>query len=113
LFTYFAQQGFVVRGFDYRGHGETIKKRSEDGATKDDVMGHARLDDLWEDALILEELDKRDDEKGLPLFYFGHSLGGLTALGFAKRFYHLEGFKGIIASAPALRFTTPVPGISI
>jgi alpha-beta hydrolase superfamily lysophospholipase len=39
LFTYFAEQGFVVRGFDYRGHGETIKKRSGlTDATKDDVV---------------------------------------------------------------------------
>jgi alpha-beta hydrolase superfamily lysophospholipase len=83
--------------------------------------GHARIDDLWEDALILEALDKSEDEKGLPLFFFGHSLGvcfqiittkGLTALGFARSFYHLEGFKGIIVSAPALRFTVPVPGIT-
>jgi alpha-beta hydrolase superfamily lysophospholipase len=41
LFSYFAEQGYVVRAFDYRGHGETIKKRAtEAGVTKDDGELH-------------------------------------------------------------------------
>jgi acylglycerol lipase len=83
LFTYFAQQGFLVRGFDIRGHGETIKKRLGDTTkrSKEDLLGHALMEDLWEDAMILESWEKSGNEKGLPLFYFGHSLGGLMAQG--------------------------------
>lgn len=68
LFSHFADNGILVRAFDYRGHGNTFKKRS---GQKSNVLGHARISDLCEDMIILETVNKQDDEAGIPLFYFG------------------------------------------
>lgn len=82
-------RGFVVRGFDHRGHGRSPGRR-------------AHVDE-WADyrkdvRAFLESIDQGDSDK--PLFLMGHSMGGLIALDYVLR--QPDGLTGAIASAPAL-----------
>ncbi|WP_322608722.1 alpha/beta hydrolase [Pontiella agarivorans] len=86
--------GFAVLGTDLRGHGNSEGRR-----------GHVPtfgtlLDDLF------QTLEKAGIAfPGLPLFLYGHSLGGLIVLDFALN-RKLE-VAGIISSAPALQICDP------
>ncbi len=88
-------QGFEVYGFDLRGHGRSPGPR-----------GHI---DSWaqfrEDVrAYLEAI--RQEGSDLPLFLYGHSMGGLIVLDYALHFP--EGLAGVIASGPVLA----QPGVS-
>ncbi|MEQ9315262.1 MAG: alpha/beta hydrolase [Henriciella sp.] len=79
--------GYSVYGFDAEGHGRTPGPR---GATdmKRAVSHH----------LVAREALEADS---VPLFLFGHSLGGLITA--ASAAYRQEGVKGVVLSAPALK----------
>lgn len=82
-------RGYVVYGFDHRGHGRSPGQRGHIDAWaefRQDVAAYLRL--------IARE------EPAMPLFLMGHSLGGLIVLEYALR--HPEGLCGVIASGPAL-----------
>lgn len=90
-----APAGFIVAGFDLRGHGRSEGAR---GAIRS-------WTEFREDTgLFVHRLES--EHRGMPLFLYGHSLGGLIALEYAL--HHPEGLHGIIASAPTLG----QPGIS-
>ncbi len=81
--------GYAVYGFDHRGHGRSPGKR-----------GHTdRFSDFIEDVQRVVSRSKID-YPDLPLFLFGHSVGGLVALHYAL--LHPQGLAGVIASAPLL-----------
>lgn len=78
--------GFNVFAFDAEGHGRSPGPR-----------GHTDLHRTVEDHLAAREAVAGG---GLPLFLFGHSLGGLiTAASVAQR---QSGVDGVVLSAPAL-----------
>lgn len=64
------QHGITVYCHDHRGHGRNVKKKNQ--------RGIARMRDLERDFVTMIELAKK--ETGLPVFLFGHSLGGLVGL---------------------------------
>ncbi|KAI9343777.1 Alpha/Beta hydrolase protein [Zopfochytrium polystomum] len=95
--------GFVVKGMDERGHGRTLRKNAGS------VPGyHNSFEHVFGDMMTLYELPvpgvAEADAKALPVFVFGHSLGGLLALNFCDKNIkeRIPTFKGCIAQAPAL-----------
>jgi alpha-beta hydrolase superfamily lysophospholipase len=88
-------RGCALAGYDLRGHGRSEGPRGL-------VMSWAEYRrDL---ARFLELMS--EEHPGLPVFLYGHSMGGLIALEYALR--HPEGLRGVIASAPAVG----PPGVS-
>lgn len=87
--------GFVVRGYDQYGHGESGGVRG--GLPRDERL----LDDL---ADIVDSTRHRMDP-GTPLLLLGHSLGGLVAARFVA--LRMRPVDGLILSSPALN-----PGLS-
>jgi alpha-beta hydrolase superfamily lysophospholipase len=81
--------GFMVRGYDHHGHGQS------GGARGTLPQQHRLLDDL---ADLVETTRNRTPE--LPLILFGHSLGGLVAAGFVAR--GIVPVDGLVLSSPAL-----------
>ncbi|QBG48254.1 alpha/beta hydrolase [Verrucomicrobia bacterium S94] len=89
--------GFAVVGTDLRGHGNSEGRRGHVPAFE-----HL-LDDLF------QTLKKtRIAFPGLPVFLYGHSLGGLIVLDFALQ-KNMPDPDGIISSAPALRICAAPP----
>lgn len=88
--------GFVVRGYDQYGHGQSGGVR---GGLPND---HRLLDDL---ADLVETTRNRHPD--LPLVLFGHSLGGLVAASFVAR--GVIPVDGLVLSSPVLAMRlTPV-----
>lgn len=86
----FTGHGLVMFAPDLRGHGRSQGKR-----------GHFPSAEA-----ILSDLDRfcdkaREDYPGLPLFLYGHSLGGVLVLyyGLMRR----EGLSGVVCTSPGLR----------
>ncbi|GAB3767699.1 alpha/beta hydrolase [Ramlibacter monticola] len=81
--------GFLVRGYDHYGHGQS-------GGTRGALpQPHRLLDDL---ADLVESTRSRSP--GLPLVLLGHSLGGLVAAGLVAR--GIAPVDGLVLSSPAL-----------
>ena len=92
----FNQAGYALVSFDLRGHGRSGGKR-----------GHAPnypalMDDISQ---LLETAKER--YPNVPVFLYGHSLGGNLVLHYGLR--RLPKLAGVIASAPMLRMATPPP----
>jgi acylglycerol lipase len=86
----FADAGFALAAFDLRGHGKSGGQRGHFpclAAIMDDIQDH-----------ILQGSDKFP---GLPVFLYGHSLGGLFVLNYAT--YHQHTLSGVIATGAGLR----------
>jgi alpha-beta hydrolase superfamily lysophospholipase len=86
----FTKAGFVLSGLDLRGHGKSGGQR-----------GHfPSLDAAMND---IHQQIRQGSEKfpGLPVFLYGHSLGGLLVLNYAT--YHKHTLSGVIASGAGLR----------
>ncbi|MCB0542606.1 MAG: lysophospholipase [Saprospiraceae bacterium] len=100
LAEWFNAHGVALVGFDQQGYGKSDGKR-----------GHVRslevlLDDIGQ---LLEETENR--YRGIPLFLYGHSMGGNLALNFALR--RAPALSGIIATGPWIRLAFPAPGLKI
>ncbi|MCL4505926.1 MAG: lysophospholipase [Chloroflexi bacterium] len=83
-------QGYALYSFDLRGHGRSPGQR-----------GHV---DTWADyrtdvGAYLDGLSSYT-QNGIPIFLYGHSLGGLIALDYAL--HRPQGLHAVIASAPSL-----------
>ncbi|KAJ3115623.1 hypothetical protein HDU96_000316 [Phlyctochytrium bullatum] len=103
VFDAFAAAGIVVRGLDYRGHGRTLKRNA--GMKP----GYTVFEEVWEDALSVVGVRVEGVPEGLPLFVYGHSLGGLLALSIVHHHAsRLPNFRGVIAQSPALAPATPI-----
>jgi len=81
--------GFAVYAADNRGHGKSFGPRGHV-----DSWGQFR-GDLHAFLTLV-----REREPGLPLFLFGHSMGGLITLDYVIR--HPGGLAGVAVSGPAL-----------
>ncbi len=94
-------RGYAVHACDLRGHGRSPGKR-----------GHV---DRWQafhgDAAALIAAIRARYGEDVPLFLFGHSMGGLIVLGYAIDYGADlgEGLRGLIASGPALAQGQGVP----
>jgi alpha-beta hydrolase superfamily lysophospholipase len=84
-----AAAGIAVFAMDHRGHGYS-------GGLQGDLQGTGKV---LEDAALVEA-EARSRLPGLPLFLFGHSLGGQLALLYTLR--HQERVAGLVLSAPLL-----------
>lgn len=85
-----AEAGFAMVASDLRGHGKSGGQR-----------GHfPSLDALMDD---IHEHIRQGSEKfpGLPVFLYGHSLGGLLVLNYAT--YYKHDLAGVIATGAGLR----------
>jgi alpha-beta hydrolase superfamily lysophospholipase len=89
MVNYFIPLGYTIYAYDLRGHGRSQGKR-----------GHIMH---WEE--FRSDLFKflqfiKSNYQDLPLFLFGHSLGGLIVLDYC--IHQPEGIRAVIASSPAL-----------
>ena len=95
---WFTQAGVALLVYDLRGHGHSSGQR-----------GHARYRDLLADAgAMVEQARQRFPE--LPLFLYGHSLGGNIALSYILQ--QPDGAKevrGLVLSAPWLKLAFAPP----
>lgn len=88
---YLNSKGFIVYGHDHRGHGLTAKTKEDLGYIADNEGFDWLVKDLYE--LIMKV---KDDNKGLPIYLFGHSMGSFVS----QRFIELHGneIDGVILS---------------
>jgi len=90
LVEYLVGRGFVVYGYDHRGHGHSPGPR-----------GHIRGWDEYRGDLHAFLAMVRDREPQLPLFLYAHSLGGLIGLEFLLRHPEVP-IDGAVISSPPL-----------
>lgn len=91
------RSGITVYVHDHRGHGRNVTKKSQ--------RGIARMRDLERDMVTMIELAIK--ETGLPVFQFGHSLGGL--IGLFTTLNAKPPVAGAIITSPWLRLVNPPP----
>lgn len=93
---YFNAKGFHVLGFDQRGHGLSQGKR-----------GHTPSYGLLQESVahLVETASAR--YPGLPVFLYGHSMGGNLVLNYAIR--NGKGIRAVIGSSPYLRLSFEPP----
>jgi acylglycerol lipase len=95
-----ASQGVAVYTFDLRGHGQSDGDRTYVQSFRD------YLSDL---AIFLSLV--QDREPDLPLFLFGHSLGGAIATLFVIRYQPYV--HGLLLSAPAIKTGSSIPPLLV
>ncbi|MBI3151929.1 MAG: lysophospholipase [Chloroflexi bacterium] len=86
----FGKEGFVLFSYDLRGHGRSAGLR-----------GHiSSIEDFMQDIDVMFE-QARLYYPGLPLFLYGHSLGGIQVLHYGL--LRKPDVKGVIATSSGLR----------
>jgi alpha-beta hydrolase superfamily lysophospholipase len=96
--TSFAENGFCVLSFDLRGHGKTAVKFGE----------YAAYDAYMSDIQML--IDKgKEYYPELPLFLYGHSMGGNLVVNYAIR--HCIDLAGIVITSPWFELTASLSRI--
>jgi acylglycerol lipase len=83
------QHGYIVYALDHRGHGKS-------GGLRAHVD---RFDDFVDDLHLLVQR-VRYEQRQLPVFMVGQSMGGLISTRYALR--HQDALAGLIVTAPAL-----------
>ncbi len=85
----FGKEGYILFGFDHRGHGRS-----------GGIRGHiSSIEDFLRDIdLLLEQARTR--YPGLPVLLYGHSLGGILVLHYGLK--RKPDLKGVIATSPGL-----------
>jgi alpha-beta hydrolase superfamily lysophospholipase len=91
--------GVSIWAPDHRGHGRSEGKRGH-------VLNFSQYSN---DLRIMVQLARVDLAEGMKCFLLGHSLGGLIALDFCRRYPDL--IDGVIASSPALGMVIEVPRV--
>ncbi len=94
--AFFNSHGYVVRSFDLQGHGKS------EGVRGDTVSFEQTRGEIEEMVSQLKE-----GFANLPLFVYGHSLGGALVLHYGIN--SLPAVTGMVASAPGLATAKPVP----
>jgi alpha-beta hydrolase superfamily lysophospholipase len=94
---FFTASGIDLTGFDLLGHGKTDGQR-----------GHADSYDQYctEIDFFLQDLTSR--EPSVPVFLYGHSMGGLIALYYAI-LKKPQNINGVVCTSPGLKPGYPVP----
>ena len=85
----FSDAGYALMGFDLRGHGKSAGLRGHTPSIE------AFMRDI---DLLLEHIRAR--YPALPLFLYGHSLGGILVLNYGLR--RKPDLKGVIVTSPGL-----------
>ncbi len=100
LAEWYNRHGIAVVGMDLQGYGRSEGRR-----------GHARdLDALLDDiGLLLQETRQRYPQ--VPLFLYGHSMGGNLALNYVAR--RQPALHGLIATSPWIRLSFEVPALKV
>lgn len=87
---FFNKNGYAVVGMDNRGHGKT------EGTRGHTPQYESYLDDI---EVLMQSLEAR--YKGVPVFLYGHSMGGNLVLTYVLK--RKPTIKGVIASSPWIR----------
>jgi alpha-beta hydrolase superfamily lysophospholipase len=95
-----AEKGYILLGFDLRGHGKSAGARGRTPSY--DVL----LDDI---ADFLTQAKER--YPGLPLFLYGHSLGGNLGLNYVMR--RKPDLRGVIATGTWLKLAYEPPAVKL
>lgn len=96
----FCAEGYSLTGFDLRGHGKS-----------EGIRGHAvSYDALMSDIAQNIELT-REHFPGMPVFLYGHSLGGNLSLYYCLT--QKPEIKGAIVTSPGLGTAEPVPAVKL
>jgi alpha-beta hydrolase superfamily lysophospholipase len=93
---FFNAKGFHVLGFDQRGHGRSQGKR-----------GHTPSYEILQESVSILTETASTRYPGLPIFLYGHSMGGNLVLNYAIR--KGIGIRAVIASSPYLRLAFDPP----
>ena len=88
--------GYVVYAFDLRGHGKS-----------DGIRGHASSYDILMDDISLFIAAASLRYPQMPLFLYGHSLGGSLAVNYVLRRHPV--LNGVIVTAPGFRTAFAAP----
>lgn len=86
----FASAGYSMQGYDVRGHGQSEGPRGH-------IPSYESLFTDIRDFLM----DAKKQHPGLPVFLYGHSMGGNQVINYAL--HYPEHLNGVIASSPWLR----------
>ncbi len=98
--NHFVPSGFALYGIDHIGHGKSDGER--------EML--ARFEDFTEPLAVYQKMIA-EAHPGLPLFIYGHSMGGLITA-----FYlldHQKEFTGAILSAPAVRVPQNISAFTV
>ena len=98
------QAGYVVYGDDHRGHGKTAGDLSKAG-----IGGTDSFEGMARDEKQLTDLIKQENP-GLPLFLFGHSLGSFISQRYIEHWG--DGLKGVVLSGTTGLAVFPPEAIS-
>jgi len=93
----FTGAGYVLQGFDLRGHGRSGGLRGHTPSYE------SLLNDISD---FLADAQKR--HPGLPVFLYGHSMGGNQVINYALRYP--DGLRGVIVTSPWLQLVSK-PGV--
>ncbi len=97
---YFSNEGFSILTFDLPGHGKSGGKR-----------GHIEHYEDFNNLLSAGISHAKKKYPSLPIFLYGHSLGGLIALEYSMLIKPV--INGVIASAPVLDVYEPIPPVKL
>ncbi|NPV56700.1 MAG: alpha/beta hydrolase [Anaerolineae bacterium] len=92
---FFNWAGYTLVGMDLPGHGQSYGKR-----------GHAGFEDIYP---LITTMLKTESEAApaLPIFLYGHSMGGNITLNYILRFF--PKIAGAIVTSPGIRPADPLP----
>jgi len=93
--NFFSNEGYSILAFDLPGHGLSSGKK-----------GHIKEYDDFDKLLSTEISYAKNKYPSLPIFVYGHSLGGLIALEYSIQVK--PNINGVIASAPVLEVYEPI-----
>jgi alpha-beta hydrolase superfamily lysophospholipase len=96
-----AQAGYAMQGFDERGHGQSGGARGHTPAYE------YLLNDITD---FIADAQKR--YPGLPVFLYGHSMGGNQVINYVLRTPNNK-LKGVIATGPWLRLAFEPPAMQV
>ncbi|HEY8910152.1 MAG TPA: lysophospholipase [Desulfosporosinus sp.] len=86
---FLVKNGYGVCAYDHRAHGQSEEER-----------GHIDRFEFYIDDMAVVVRHLKQEHQDLPLFIFGHSMGGLIA--FYYGILHPEGIQGQVFTGPAV-----------
>ena len=98
---YMVESGYRVYAVDHRGHGRSFRQSHHPN-----LANIRAFDDYVEDLHRFVSLIVKTETK-LPLFIYGHSMGGAIAASLIEKYPHE--FKKAVLSSPMLKLLLPVP----
>lgn len=98
--AYFNARGFAMMAYDRRGHGQSGGKR-----------GHAPNPEVFLDEIGHLVAEAKSVYPGLPVFLYGHSMGGNLVLAYTLK-RHPE-IAGVISTGPWIQLAFQPPAILV